>query len=155
MSCQIKAATLKEAPLVTDFTIRLISELDGSGPVGVPDAESLTAICRQLIQNEDHRIFIAADNDKAAAMITVGRSIALYAGGEFGVIHEFYVLPEYRSQGIGRALLDAVIAFGRRMGWTRLEVGAPNRERWERTVSFYRREGFVETGPRLKRIYID
>ena len=32
----------------------------------------------------------------------------------------------------------------------RVEVGAPDVPRWQRTVNFYLKEGFVEVGPRLK-----
>jgi hypothetical protein len=30
-----------------------------------------------------------------------------------------------------------------------LEVGAPDVPRWQRTVDFYKRNGFKEVGPRL------
>jgi hypothetical protein len=37
-----------------------------------------------------------------------------------------------------------------RRGWTRLDVTAPEAERWTRTRRFYKKEGFVFAGPKLK-----
>lgn len=71
------------------------------------------------------------------------------------LIVELYIAPTYRSQGVGALLLDRAIAFARTRGWSRLEVGAPDQPRWSRTVDFYRRQGFVEVGPRLKRAVED
>jgi GNAT superfamily N-acetyltransferase len=48
-----------------------------------------------------------------------------------------YVRPGYRDRGVGRALLDAVLAHARAAGCVRV-VLAPS----ERSVPFYRRAGF-------------
>lgn len=39
-----------------------------------------------------------------------------------GYVHGVYVAPEYRRQGHGRALMDAVIAYAREHGLQRLEL---------------------------------
>jgi GNAT superfamily N-acetyltransferase len=85
-------------------------------------------------------------------MITVAQSIAIYSLGKFGIINELYVLPEYRSCGIGKLLLDEVVKLAKSKAWKRIEVGAPNQEKWQRTIDFYIKEGFIEIGPRLKRV---
>jgi hypothetical protein len=46
-------------------------------------------------------------------------------------------------------LIDHVKAFARSHGWKNIEVGAPDLERWSRSIAFYKRLGFVEVGPRL------
>jgi len=51
---------------------------------------------------------------------------------------------------IGHQLLSAVAEYGKKNQWNRIEVRAPNPLKWERKVSFYKREGFSEIGPRLK-----
>lgn len=83
-------------------------------------------------------------------VLTVSETFAIYAGGWYGVINEMYVDPSYRTDGIGGRLLETAIGFGREKGWSRLDVTAPESERWERTQRFYRRKGFVDTGPKLK-----
>lgn len=80
----------------------------------------------------------------------LAESVAIYAGGMFGVITELYVMPEWRSAGVARKLIDAGIALGRERRWDRLEVGAPHQPAWERTLNFYLRAGFTIVGPRLQ-----
>jgi|SRR6185436_5805827 len=45
--------------------------------------------------------------------------LAVYAGGNYGIIEEMYVAPEHRCRGVGRQLLEAVAEEGRRRGWIR------------------------------------
>jgi GNAT superfamily N-acetyltransferase len=51
---------------------------------------------------------------------------------------------------LGGALLKAAVAFGHERGWHHLEVGAPTVPRFQRTVTFYPKNGFTEVGPRLR-----
>jgi GNAT superfamily N-acetyltransferase len=95
--------------------------------------------------------FLALDaDDRAVGVVTVVESFALYAGGNYGVIDEMYVDPSRRSQGVGKLLIDAVKEHGAARGWLRIDVTAPPEARWERTVRFYEKEGFVFTGPKLR-----
>jgi GNAT superfamily N-acetyltransferase len=50
---------------------------------------------------------------------------ALYAGGEYGVVDELYVRPEYRGQNIERELLDEAVAIAQTQGWVRLDITGP------------------------------
>lgn len=133
--------------------IRLVSELisELSGKVVVIDEFEATEF---IVRSRDKGTYIALlaldDNQDALGIITVGESGAVYAGGAFGVIHEFYIVPEMRSNGLGNQLIEKVKKTANDMGWKRLEVGAPPYPEWEKTKSFYLREGFVEIGPRLR-----
>ncbi len=86
----------------------------------------------------------------AVGVVTLVETFAIYAGGRYGVIDELYVEPEYRAQGVGRLLIDAAKEHGRQRGWARIEVTAPAEERWAATVDFYKRQGFIFTGPKLR-----
>lgn len=131
--------------LVTD----LISELVGKRVV-IDELEANEFIQRSSEKGK-YFVFLALDsNQNALGLITVGESGAVYAGGEFGVIHEFYIAPEMRSQGLGNQLIEKAKNTAIDMGWKRLEVGAPHYPDWKRTKNFYLKEGFVEIGPRLK-----
>lgn len=61
-----------------------------------------------------------------------------------------YVKPGVRSSSVGEALLKAAAEVAREHSWSRLEVGTPEQPVWNRTLAFYKRNGFIETGVRLK-----
>jgi GNAT superfamily N-acetyltransferase len=131
----------------------LISELGGKRFV-IDEFEAAEFIERAS-DNGKYIAFLALDDrQNALGIITVGESGAVYAGGAFGVIHEFYIAPEIRSNGLGNRLIEKVKKTAIDRGWKRLEVGAPPCPEWERTRSFYLRQGFIEIGPRLKWIVI-
>jgi hypothetical protein len=77
------------------------------------------------------------DDNEAIGMLRLNECTAIYAGGRFGEISEFYVAPEGRSKGVGAKLLAAARDFGISRIWKRLEVGAPDVPRWDKTVAFY------------------
>jgi GNAT superfamily N-acetyltransferase len=147
MSLEIKMASEHDVDIITDMVFRLINELGGT-----PDRESYYQTCTDLLkQPQVYRVLLAfSELGQCVGMISFSESHAIYSNGLFGVIHEFYVLPEKRSSSIGRQLMKTVILKGRERKWNRIEVGAPNQQNWGRTISFYKREGFVEIGPRLK-----
>ncbi len=109
-------------------------------------------LIKQLFTNASkHFAYVARDeSDCIVGMITVAEAFAVYAGGHYGVINEMYVIPECRSQKIGRQLLDEVKKLAMRKKWNRIDVTAPTEERWQRTVKFYETQGFVYAGPKLK-----
>jgi GNAT superfamily N-acetyltransferase len=146
----IRKATVDDAELITQFVHKLITELDGKKPM--ISIHSSIEICKTILSNKRNACFIAQENNTEIGIITVVESIALYTGGVFGIINELYVLPPHRSNGAGSLLIQAAVQFGKQNSWKRLEVGAPPKEEWRKTIHFYLREGFIEIGPRLKKI---
>jgi GNAT superfamily N-acetyltransferase len=92
------------------------------------------------------------ESGTAIGVLTLTKSFALHAGGEYGVIDEMYVRRAYRGQGVGRQLVEAAMAIARQKGWFRLDVTAPEDEGGKRVVGFYERLGFEFTGPKLRRL---
>lgn len=112
--------------------------------------DEIEAILPALEDYGAHVVLLALDEDgDPAGVMTLAETVALFAGGKVGVINELYVLPEYRSEGVGKMLLDAAREIGESNGWRRLEVTTPG-EQFLRTRRFYEREGFFEIGPRYK-----
>jgi GNAT superfamily N-acetyltransferase len=147
---KIEKAGIEQAPIVFDLVDRLLKELREEG-------EEFSGVNRDRIlkdwQNDPDRFaaFISRDDhNKPVGVITLVCCFALYAEGEFGIINELYVIPEFRSQKVGSRLLDAAKTYAREKGWKRIDVTAPSGKKWERTVKFYEREGFKFTGPKLK-----
>lgn len=152
MSIDLRQAEVDDAGTIAELVHSLIAEL----APGRADAARLARYRRaagELVGKHDgYWAFVAeASKDGAVGVITLNECTAIYAEGRFGTIAELYIAPAYRSQGVGALLLDRALAFAKARGWSRLEVGAPDQPRWSRTVDFYRGQGFVEVGPRLKR----
>ena len=112
--------------------------------------ETIEANYTEIEDYGAHVVLLAFDGDgDPAGIITLAETVALFAGGKVGVINELYVLPEYRSEGVGRMLLEAAKEIAASNEWRRLEVTTPGEE-FIRTRQFYEREGFFEIGPRYK-----
>lgn len=114
-------------------------------------ADEIAERFEEIDSDDRHSTVLAyvEEKDEYVGVITVTESLALYAGGRIGVINELYVEPQYRSEGVGKMLLDAVKDLARERGWVRLELTTPGDE-FEKTLRFYQREGFMRIGPRFK-----
>lgn len=108
-----------------------------------------------FIEHEKNFVFVAQDNEngEVVGFVTVYEGFALYAEGAFGTMAELYVCPSYRSQGIGKMLIQSVKDFADEKGWKRLEVTTPPLPQFDATLSFYERAGFeISGGRKLKRV---
>ncbi len=100
------------------------------------DQQRACAAFAPLLIDDMHGMVWIVDTPSAYAVVTWGWSIE--AGGAEAVLDEFFVTE--RDRGVGSALLDHLLADGRRRGLARifLETEAPN----ERVRRFYERHGF-------------
>ena len=111
------------------------------------DLEETTGRLKGFIEQGRYFVLVARDiGGIDLGFVALYECYALYAEGVFGTIPELYVRPEYRSQGIGRLLLDLAKAYGMEQGWTRIEVTTPPLPQFARTLAFYEREGFAVSG---------
>jgi len=150
MEFVIHEATKSDASMIGKFAYSLMVEVKHESPNMNEAFYALKA--EELLESSlPNYVFIARDDaGNPAGFITIGISSAIYAEGTFGVINELYVLPQLRSAGIGKLLLDAAKRLAVSKGWTRLEVTAAHEQINPQATRFYQRENFVETGPRLK-----
>ena len=152
MSIDLRQAEVDDAGTVAELVHTLIAELAPDRADAARLARYQQAATELIGKDAGYWAFVAeASEDGAVGVITLNECTAIYAEGRFGTITELYIAPAFRSQGVGALLVDRALAFAKARGWSRLEVGAPDQPRWSRTVDFYRRHGFVEVGPRLKR----
>ena len=149
-SIRVRKAADADMPSVLKLVDALLRELGEEGEeAGALPVEHLTRLWRA--DAETHVAFLAeTDDGEPVGVLTLAEAFAIYAGGRYGIINEMYVAPGYRSTGVGALLIDAAAGHGRARGWRRIDVTAPESERWERTRHFYERRGFVFTGPKLK-----
>lgn len=149
----IRQATTGDADLVGDLVTALFDEIYGT-EFGEARRPIYRAAAAKLLPAEDiYAAFLAqSPTGETVGLLTVSQCVAVYAGGFFGEINEFYVQPSARKLGLGRALIEAARSEALRRDWPFLEVGAPDMPRSQATYDFYRSCGFAEVGPRLELI---
>lgn len=119
------------------------------------EKESIAFLSVQLVQDvlrtkQTQAYLIYNHNLEEIGVLTLTESQAFYAGGKYGVIDEMYIKPGYRSNNLGSQIMLQIQDIARQQGWKRIDVTAPTEERWQRTVEFYKKNGFEFTGPKLK-----
>ncbi len=145
---KIRRATEEDALSVLQMSKRLFDDLHHQLTFS---EEEYLSFCKIILERSDYIVFISETPDgKVIGVLTMTESRSIYAGGNFGIIQEFYVIPEIRSRGVGKELLKRAAEYGKDAGWKRLEVTPPEKSKWPRTYNFYSRELFQEIGPRMK-----
>lgn len=150
MNVHIDRLTTQDANTVFEWVLRLLTELGEEG-------EELGDLARDNVMRKwrerQNQYYVLAAKDEAnniMGILTLSVAFAIYANGEYGVIDEMYVDPAFRSTGVGALLVDEAVKIGKREGWARIDVTAPESERWNRSRRFYEQRGFQFTGPKLK-----
>jgi len=129
-----------------------IIERTGVHQFDVNDALA-TSLCEQYIANGQYHVLAAHYEDRIIGFGSLCESHSLYAEGTFGILQEFYVLPEYRSHNVGQLLIDKIATYAKQKNWKRLELCTPPVPEFDRTVAFYKDNGFEITGGyKMKRI---
>ncbi|KPV39597.1 hypothetical protein AN478_10725 [Thiohalorhabdus denitrificans] len=156
MDWEIREAVPEDAPCIAAGVEELLGEIMTA--TGQPhfhfDREATRARTADWLRAGTYRSFLARKEREVGplGLINVTEAHALYAGGAFGLVPEFYVRPEWRSQGVGRELLNAVRRLGREREWGRLELTTPPLPAFERTYAFYEREGLTVAGGRKMKL---
>jgi|GEM_PF-248199 len=149
----VNKATIEDFSIVSKLESELLKDFnERSGSNFIIDVSKIETTCKELLPRENFAGFIALDNrmNKAVGIITIAQATAIYNGGDFGVITELYVDRSIRGDGIGKLLIESALEFARTKNWKKVEVGAPNKDEWPRTIDFYKKNGFEEKGPKLR-----
>jgi GNAT superfamily N-acetyltransferase len=103
--------------------------------------DAIIATLRLVDQQPEYGFVITATvNDLIVGVAYASSILSLEHGGWSGWLEEFYVLPEWRSHGIGTRLLDAVIAGAIERGWIALDLEVDVGH--QRVVSLYASRDF-------------
>jgi GNAT superfamily N-acetyltransferase len=138
--------------LVINLT-REICELTNT-PYFDIDLDETVQRCRHLITEGHYAAILCFSAGSPVAVATMAETYALYAGGKIGVIQEFYVVPEFRSSGVGAMLIEHVRNYGRINNWSCIELCTPPLPEFERALSFYQRNGLDPVGGRKMRQHL-
>jgi len=108
--------------------LALIPELfapPGSKPTRY-DKESAREAVQRVISGDKSDILLAEVSGKVVGMLVLYVDIMMIRFGLRCWLEDFVVLPEHRSQGAGKALLDAASRWARAYGCTHLQLNSGN-----------------------------
>ena len=153
MDVMIRRARPEDTAVITEFVIALTVEImeRTAMPYFDIDRNRIATLCRSYLETGVYTVLLALSEQRAIGFVTQCESHALYTGGTFGIVQEFYVLPAQRSRAVGRILLEQAVREARSRGWRRLELCTPPLPEFERTVAFYNNNDFEITGGRKMR----
>ena len=89
----------------------------------------------------DGRLLLATEDDELAGCIALRKLSP-------GVceMKRLFVRPAYRSQGLGRVLVETIVAEARKLGYTHMRLDTlPGL--MDKAIALYRSFGFIEIGP--------
>lgn len=135
MNCLIRPVTKTDFEAVYQF----INQLEEC----VFPKESQHAIFLENLANPKHIFLIAEINQNPVGFISCHVQNLIHHGGLVGEIQEMFVDQKYRSQQIGKQLLDALKTIAKQKNILQIEVTSGFTR--EKAHAFYEREGFPHT----------
>ena len=107
----------------------------------VLDRETFSQVYLNNIKHPDCSYSMATIEDKPVGFISLHIQQLLHHNGAVGEVQELFIKPEHRAKGIGKLLMNAVIAYAQKKQVKSLEV-ASNKKRAE-NVTIYEKLGFT------------
>jgi len=135
---------------------RLLHDFNREFGEPAPPADVLAARLRELVASGDTAVLLAGAEPAAKP---VGIAVLRFRGAIFSAglecyLAELYVIPERRGQGVGRALMDAVLSEARQRRADRIEIGVDEPDHAARRL--YESFGFTNRtgGPDGPHMYV-
>lgn len=106
-----------------------------------PDREKQLRGLRLILDNPSlGRLFVLRDQDRVAGMANVLITVSTSEGCRVAVLEDVIIGNEYRSKGLGRRLVEHVLAWAKTDGMTRVTLLADRDNK--AAMGFYRKLGF-------------
>jgi ribosomal protein S18 acetylase RimI-like enzyme len=118
---------------------RLFTDFNHEFEEPTPPVEATAARVAEHIERGHSTFLVIGDGPDGFAQLRYRPS--LYAEGLEAHLQELYVVPEKRGQGLGRALMDAVLAEARAGGATYIDLGTSEDD--EAARALYESSGFT------------
>jgi len=107
------------------------------------DPARLRRLLSELIENANlGRLILFEESGKLVGYMVLGFGFSLEFHGRDSFIDEFYVVPEHRSHGVGRAALEFALGVCREAGIKAVHLEADHVN--VRGHEFYKRLGFTD-----------
>lgn len=152
----VRPAAVEEVSLIIKAIEMLLAELRGVPACALHKGAKNT--CQRLIDGTSPGAVLIAkpreDSTRLVGVIALAVLEAIHTGGFYALIQDLWVVPEFRDKGVGTALIKAAEVFCRKQKLTTLEVCLPKPSfpNLPRTYRFYEATGFVEMGPRMRKV---
>jgi ribosomal protein S18 acetylase RimI-like enzyme len=137
---QIREATVEDAPEIA----RLLHDFNTEYEEETPPVAELTRHAERMLREGEMTVLLAGEGPDGLALLRFRPSV--WTERQEAYLQELYVVPARRGQGIGEALMQAVLATcrARDAAWIELNTGETN----VAARSLYRKLGFTnEEGP--------
>lgn len=96
----------------------------------------------ELLNDQNSLCIIAEDVDRKVGYLAAGPKGIDYRNSKYLEIQNMGVIPEYRSKGVGKMLMDKSFEWARSKGYQKAFVNAYIKN--EGAVNFYKKNGFGE-----------
>lgn len=136
------------APADAGDAARLLHAFNTEFDAFTPGEVFLEERVSQLVSSAEITVFLVGEGPDGVAVLRFRP--ALWADGLDAHLEELYVTPDRRGEGMGRALLEAVIREARRRGAVRIDLGTGDTDTAARAL--YESAGFTNhdgTGAQL------
>lgn len=104
---------------------------------------------KKLASGKYGKCFIAYFENKPVGYTTLSLQDFGYRKSKYVEVENMGVEPEFRSQGIGKLLLDEAVSWAKQQGATKLFVSAYWKNK--RAINFYKKNSFYESKVELER----
>jgi ribosomal protein S18 acetylase RimI-like enzyme len=99
----------------------------------------MAARCEELLAADEITALLVGDGPEGLAVVRFKPS--LWATAEEAYLEELYVVPDQRGNGLGRALLGAVLELSRERGVTYISLGTSTDD--TAAIGLYESAGFT------------
>jgi len=145
----VQISNVTDKSTIKKYISLLYAELFDSQ--AIPSNDLFDKIFSQLDDpNYNHEAYCLKENNEILAFFTLAESFSIFAHGKYGIINELWVNQQFRSKGVGKVVIEEIAKIGAKRNWQRIDVSAPVDESWDRTFNFYKNNGFIFTGRKLK-----
>ena len=125
---EIREATIDDVPGVLPMVAKICAFHEALDPAKygfLPNPEERYRRWLTTRAVDGHSVFLVAEREKRLVAFLVGeveREIPIYRVKEFGFVHDVWVEPEYRNEGIGRQLVMLAVEKFRAIGVTQVRL---------------------------------
>jgi GNAT superfamily N-acetyltransferase len=150
VNAQIAGADSRDVPAL----VALLGELFAHERDFAPDPDKQARGLRLILAlPEQGRLFVARDAGKTVGMANALFTVSTAEGGPVVLLEDVIVAPFHRGQGLGRLLVEHVIAWAHERGFLRVTLltEADNHD----AQRFYERLGFGRSGMVVYRLKLD